>query len=106
MGPDGCHLRVLRETYAMQKIFDNFFLEGKVPDIWKEANITALYKNKGDKSGTANYRPVSLTCLPSRHCEKTVRGSLINYMTLNNYLLTASLALDIREAVFFKCWTY
>ena len=89
MGPDGCHPRVLRETYDIinkpkQNIFDKTFMEGKVPDIWKEANITALYKNKGDKSDTTNYRPVSLTCLPSRLCEKTVRESIMNHMTLNN----------------------
>ena len=41
-------------------------------------------KNKGDKSDTTNYRPVSLTCLPSRLCEKTVRESIMNHMTLNN----------------------
>ena len=44
------------------------------------------YKNKGDKSDTTNYRPVSLTCLPSRLCEKTVRESIMNHMTLNNLL--------------------
>ena len=114
MGPDGCHPRVLIETYdiinkPMQNIFDKTFKEGKVPDIWKEANITALYKNKGDKSDTTNYRPVSLTCLPSRLCEKTVRESIMNHMTLRLsiiYLLIASLVLDIKEAVFFSCWTY
>ena len=89
MGPDGCHPRVLRETYdivnkPLQTIFDKTFIEGKVPHIWKEANITALYKNKGDKSETTNYRPVSLTCLPSRICEKTVRDTIMNHMTVNN----------------------
>ena len=89
MGPDGCHPRVPRETYdivnkPLQTIFDKTFIEGKVPHIWKEANITALYKNKGDKSETTNYRPVSLTCLPSRICEKTVRDTIMNHMTVNN----------------------
>ena len=31
-----------------QKIFDKTFTEGCVPTIWKAANISALYKNKGD----------------------------------------------------------
>ena len=89
MGPDGCHPRVLRETYdiinrPLQTIFDKTFTEGKVPNIWKDANVTALFKNKGDKSETANYRPVSLTCLPSRICERTVRDKIMNHMTVNN----------------------
>ena len=59
----------------LQTIFDKSFSEGKIPStcIWKDANITALYKNKGDKSQTTNYRPVSLACLPCRICERTVR---------------------------------
>ena len=75
MGPDGCHPCLLRETVDMvnipvQKIFDETFGEGCVPSLWKDANISALYKNKGEKSETTNYRPVSFTCLPSRLCEK------------------------------------
>ena len=76
LGRDGCHPRILRETYdiinkPLQNILDKTYMEGKVPDIWKEANITALYKNKGDKNDTTNHRPVSLTCLQSRLCEKS-----------------------------------
>lgn len=89
MGPDGCHPRVLRETAnilnkPLQTIFDKSFTEGRIPSIWKDANISALYKNKGDKSETTNYRPVSLTCLPSRICERTVRDTIMNHMNKNN----------------------
>ena len=54
MGPDGCHPRLLRETadivnIPLQKIFDKTFEEGCVPSLWKDANISALYKNKGEK---------------------------------------------------------
>ena len=93
MGPDGCHPRLLRETadivnIPLQKIFDKTFTEGCVPKLWKDANISALYKNKGDKSETTNYRPVSLTCLPSRLCEKTVRDTIMKHMNDNNLFST------------------
>ena len=75
MGPDRRHSRLLRETadienIPLQKSLDTTVVKGCVPSLWKEANITALYKNKGEKSETTNYRPVSLTCLPRRLCEK------------------------------------
>ena len=89
MGPDGCHPRILREmadivNTPLQMIFDKTFTEGCVPTIWKDANISALYKNKGDKSETTNYRPVSLTCLPSRLREKTVRDAIMTHMNGKN----------------------
>ena len=89
MGPDGCHPRLFRETAdiistPLETVFDKTFNEGKVPDIWKDANVSALYKNKGDKCEPTNYRPVSLTCLPCRLCEKTVRKVIMEHMNENN----------------------
>ena len=86
----------------MQNIFDKTFMKGKVPDIWKEANITALYKNKGDKSDTTNYRPVSLTYLPSRLCEKTVRDSIMNHMTLNNLFTDCQFGFRLGASIMMK----
>ena len=36
-----------------------------MPEVWTNAHVTALYKNKGEKSDTNNSRPDSLTSVPS-----------------------------------------
>ena len=36
--------------------------QGKVPSIWKEANVTATHR-KNDPSDAANYRPISLLAI-------------------------------------------
>ena len=50
MGPDNCHPRVLQETADIvdkpfQTLFDKSFSEDEIPSVWKNANITAFYKN-------------------------------------------------------------
>ena len=88
IGPDNCHPRLMKETAdsikePLQTIFNKTFKEGALSEVWKEAHVTALYKNKGDKFDTNNYRPVSLTSVPCRLCEKTVRDVIMKHMTEN-----------------------
>lgn len=60
------------------------FEEKQIPNIWKDANVSALFKNKGARTDPSNYRPVSLTCIPCKICEKTVRDVLMKHMNDNN----------------------
>ncbi|KFM07207.1 hypothetical protein AS27_05698, partial [Aptenodytes forsteri] len=65
MGPDGIHLRVLGElaevlAKPLSIIYQQSWLTGEVPDDWRLANVTPIYK-KGRKEDPGNYRPVSLT---------------------------------------------
>lgn len=55
---------------------------GKVPDDWKYANITALFK-KGDKKYAGNYRPVSLTSVVCKTLESIVRENIVEHMKSN-----------------------
>jgi len=89
MGPDHCHPKLLRETAdilsePLSIIFNRTFEDGCVPTVWKDANISAIYKNKGSNDDPSNYRPVSLTCIPCKLCERTVRETIVNHMNNNN----------------------
>jgi len=58
MGPDELHLKLLKETsdiLSEPKIFNKTFERDSIPDKWKEANITAIFKNKGNRYDTTNY---------------------------------------------------
>ena len=88
-GPDGIHPRVLKEmsevlAQPLQILFQNSFNTGTLPEEWKNANITALYK-KGDKKYAGNYRPVSLTCILCKVLESLIREKIVGHM--NKYKL-------------------
>ena len=86
-GPDGIHPMFLKENAMslcepLAKLMNSSLEKGKVPEDWKCANVTALYK-KGDSKSPSNYRPVSLTCILCKVMESLVRDHIIEFMTLN-----------------------
>ena len=55
----------------------------KIPQLWKEANITCIHKG-GVRSKAVNYRPVSLTCIIAKLMERIIRWYLVQYLEINN----------------------
>ena len=56
---------------------------GFIPDIWKEAIVTPIFK-KGLKELPSNYRPVSLTSQIAKLLERIIRWYLVEYLETNN----------------------
>jgi hypothetical protein len=53
--------------------------EGVVPEDWRTANVTPIYK-KGSKSDPGNYRPVSLTSVSCRLMEGIIKDHVVNHL--------------------------
>jgi hypothetical protein len=75
-GPDNLPARVLKETAVqlapiLQKIYQCSIDQGEIPEAWRQANISPVYK-KDDRCVPANYRPVSLTCILCKVLEHIV----------------------------------
>ena len=89
-GPDNCHPFFLKECaeeiyLPLTDIFHKSLSSGVIPDDWKKANITCIFK-KGNKQDPGNYRPVSLTSVVCKLLERTVREEIVNHLSVNKLL--------------------
>ena len=87
-GLDKLHSRILKELYSILDkplaiLFQNTLKKGKLPDEWKHAIVTAIFK-KGDKRKPNNYRPVSLTCIICKIIESIIKDKIMEHMENNN----------------------
>ena len=89
-------LKELREEIApiIQVIFERFLQTGKLPFEWCRAQVTPIFK-KGDKSSTANYRPISLTCILCKVLEHIIASHLVKH--LDKHALMYDLQYGFRE---------
>ncbi|KAL5267521.1 hypothetical protein ACHWQZ_G004526 [Mnemiopsis leidyi] len=85
-GPDGVHPKLLKSlandptfVNAVVKLFRECTDSGKLPQIWKSANLSALFKS-GSKTDPLNYRPVSLTCILCKVYEKILRDEILSFV--------------------------
>jgi len=59
--------------------------EGSVPDDWKSANISPIFK-KGNRNIADNYRPVSLTSLICKMFASIIRDAVVRHLEDNSLL--------------------
>ena len=85
-GPDNIHPKLLKslsdnENFvdAITKLFNKCLENGTLPNVWKTAIVTALFK-KGSKCEARNYRPISLTCILCKVFEKIIRNHILKHI--------------------------
>ncbi|KFP24416.1 RNA-directed DNA polymerase from mobile element jockey, partial [Colius striatus] len=84
MDPDGMHPRVLRKladviAKPLSIIFEQSWRTGEVPEDWRKANVTPLFK-EGRKDDSGSYRSVSLTSSPGKVMEQLILNVIIEHM--------------------------
>ena len=72
-------------TPVLTTIFQASIDQGTVPDDWKTAFVTPLFK-KGDRSKASNYRPVSLTSVCCKVIEHIIHSQVISHLERHNIL--------------------
>jgi len=87
-GPDEIGPRLLQElegaaAAALTIIFRESVASGVVPDDWRRANVTPIFK-KGTKMDPGNYRPVSLTSVCCKILEGLLKTTIMKHLEANN----------------------
>jgi hypothetical protein len=83
-GPDGLGPLLLKKlvdeiALPLAKVMRLSLKEGVVPDDWRTANVTPIFK-KGKKSDPGNYRPVSITSVSCRLMESIMKDEIVNHL--------------------------
>ena len=90
-GPDDLPNTILKLTAIiikdpLTKLFNKSLSTQKFPTIWKQGNITAIFKNKGSPSDIQGYRPISLLSCTAKLFERIVFKHIYKHLTTNNIL--------------------
>ena len=85
-GSDNISVNILRECLSLDKplklIFNQSFQTGQVPQEWRDAKITPLFK-KGNHASPNNYRPVSLTSQVVKIMERLIYHQILDLTKSN-----------------------
>ena len=89
-GPDKVANRLLKANAnslapALTAIFNKSMEEGVVPEDWRCAHVTPIFK-KGSKFDPSNYRPVSLTSVPCRVMESCLKDTIVDHLVANSLI--------------------
>ena len=71
--------KYIKIQIPLSLLYDFSFNFGKIPDDWKDANVTPIYKNKGSRSDITNYRDISVLCNSFKPFEHIINDFLIDF---------------------------
>ncbi len=82
-GPDKIAPEMLKEgedcmARVLRRLFILCWRTGRVPKPWCEANVTLVFKNKGDQGDIKNYRPISISSVVRRVYEKCLMSEYLS----------------------------
>ncbi len=102
-GMDCIHPLVVKNcSSAFSKVFSVIFslsfASGKIPDAWRLAQISPIFK-KGSRSNPGNYRPISLTSVPCKLMERIVRDVMLEHLFSNNVIASEQHGFVMRKSV-------
>ena len=91
-GPDSIDNRLLKElarplSVPLTDLFNSSLAKGKVPNLWKQASVTPVFK-KNDPSDVSNYRPISLLNTLAEVLEKIVHKYVFNFLNDHHVFTT------------------
>ena len=104
-GPDELHGKLLKNTAKesaplLQAIFQCSIESGAIPEAWKKATISPVYKksDRSDPANYCNYRPVSLTCISCKILEHIINRHILDHLDKHNILADAQHAFRKRRS--------
>jgi len=89
-GLDGVSSRLLKAgatplASPLTKLFNLSLSSGQVPQQWKTARVTPLFK-EGSKTDANNYRPISVLPVVMKIFERLIHNQLYSFLSQNNLL--------------------
>ena len=68
------------------RLFNISLVTSVIPEDWKLAKVTPIFKDKGEKSDMNNYRPISVIGHIPKLLEKQVHKQLLNYFQDHKFI--------------------
>ena len=87
LGYDSCILKLSSEIIcsSLTILFNMSLYNGEIPNEWKKARVTPVYKNKGSKQDPNNFRPISVIGHIPKLFEKLVDSQLREYLQSHSF---------------------
>lgn len=68
------------------KIYNSFWLSGSVPNAWKTSIILPIHKPGKPRNLTSSYRPIALTSVMGKICEKMITDRIVLHLISKNLI--------------------